>query len=333
MSFESPWFFLLFLLFPAIAYWRRRHRFSTPLLLPNAVQFSALESRGYGRVRRLLKGIFWLGMLVMVIALARPSQVILHRDHQHIGVDMVLLIDVSQSMNAEDFKPRNRLWVAKEKMQEFVKNRDSDRIGLVVFGGSAFTLSPLTFDHVFVNQRISELQLGQAGDGTAIGDAIAIGVHRLQRSPAKSRVMILLTDGENNVGQLDPMTAATLAASLGIKIYTIGVGRAGGAPFKVYDPTYGNIYARNPDGSPLLAQVDEGTLRAIAQHTGGAYFRAQDGDSLSKIYRTIDGLEKSKLRAPSYRDYVDWYALFLWAGFACVLAAFALGRWLQIRVI
>jgi len=216
-------------------------------------------------------------------------------------------------MAAEDFRPRNRLVVAKQVIQDFVRGRQSDRIGLVIFAARSFTKCPLTIDYDVLLKQIEDVELGVIDDGTAIGSGLANAVNRLRSSKAKSRVIILLTDGVNNSGEIDPLTAAELARSLGLKVYTVGVGREGIAPFPVNDPIFGRRYV------DVQVQIDEELLKKIAESTGGQYFRAVDKDSLEKIFKTIDGLEKSKISVKSYTHYNEVFGYFLWPGLGLIL--------------
>ncbi|MCB9462925.1 MAG: VWA domain-containing protein [Candidatus Eisenbacteria bacterium] len=221
------------------------------------------------------------------------------------GIDIVLAIDISSSMKAEDFQPKNRLHVAKEEAKKFVAGRKTDRIGLVVFASNSFTQCPLTTDYAVIDRLIDEIDFGDIQDGTAIGMAIANGVNRLKDVEAKSRVLIVLTDGRNNAGTIDPLTAAELAHSLGVRVYTIRVGDQDEAPFPVEDPVFGKHYVSMP------AQVDEETLTQIADITDGKYFRATDAESLAGIYSRIDALEKTVVETREWVNYSDVGTRFL----------------------
>ena len=215
-------------------------------------------------------------------------------------------------MRAEDFSP-NRLEAAKGTLREFVRARRNDRIALVVFAGDAFLQCPLTLDHEALGKLIQDADFELAEtEGTAIGDALAKAAARLKDSSAQSRIIILLTDGENNRGNIDPLTAARAAAALGIRVYTVGVGGKSGAPIPIDDPVYGRLYLRNPDRTLLLTTIDEGALREIAAVTGGRYFNASDKAALDAIYQEIDRLERSKLETrlpPAYQSVSHWFYL------------------------
>jgi len=261
---------------------------------------------------------------LIIIALARPQWGKRNRDVITEGIDIILTIDISGSMQAEDFKPKNRLHVAKQVVSEFIRGRDSDRIGMVIFAGQAVTQCPLTSDYSVLLSLLENVQIGMLEDGTAIGMALATSVNRLKDMEAKSKVVILLTDGQNNRGEIDPLTAARIAQSLGIKVYTVGVGREGGAPIPVYDPIYGKRYLVGPDGQLILTQMDEETLKEIARLTGGKYFRAVDRDSLKKIYQQIDRLEKTKRKVKHYMEYRELFQYLVSAALFCMTASFLL---------
>ncbi len=228
-----------------------------------------------------------------LFALARPQSFTTGENISTEGIDIVMLLDISGSMLAEDFKP-NRLEAAKNVIDKFISGRKSDRIGLVIFARESFTQCPLTIDYSVLRDLLKEVKSGMLEDGTAIGNAIANGVNRLKDSDAKSKVIILLTDGVNNSGEIDPITAAQIAKKFGIRIYTIGLGTHGTAPYPVQTP-FGIQYQNVP------VEIDEATLKEIASITGGKYFRATGNRKLEEIYREIDKLEKSKIEVTSYR--------------------------------
>ena len=214
-------------------------------------------------------------------------------------------------MRAEDFKPRNRLQAAKQVIRDFIKNRKNDRLGLVVFASQSYTQCPLTLDYGVLLEFLNQVKIGMIEDGTAIGMAIANCVNRLRESAAKSKVIILLTDGENNAGEIDPITAAKAAAAMKVKIYTIGAGRRGGAPIPFYHPLFGKMYYKNPDGSLYLTKIDEETLKQIAQLTGGKYYRATNTEKLREIYEEIGQLEKTKIKTKEYMSYDEKFSIFV----------------------
>ena len=227
-------------------------------------------------------------LALLIVTLARP-QLSQSREHKLAkGIDILLVLDISESMRAEDFEGVNRIQTAKLVINDFLAHRENDRIGLVVFAGESFTLCPLTLDYPVLAELLSDVKLGQLEDGTAIGDALATATHRLRASKSKTKIVILLTDGENNAGNIDPGTAASLAQSFGIKVYTIGMGKEGGARIPYADTTFGKRYRE------VLTYLDENTLKLIANTTGGSYFRATDLQSLKRIYTEIDRFEKTK---------------------------------------
>lgn len=304
MEFRSPVFFLLLLLLPLIFLAAKRRQklelaFSSSDLIKN--QPVTLRMLFY-RVLPILRGLVFL---LMIIALARPATVSSDKEIQTHGVDIMIALDISGSMLAEDFQPENRVFVAKQEAIKFIQGRETDRIGLVVFAKKAFTQCPLTTDYTILIQLISDIHVGMIDDGTAIGMGIATAVNRLRDSDAKSKVIILITDGENNAGNIDPITAAELAKSFNIKAYTIGVGKGGLVPFPVDDPLFGKRYVQ------VNVDVDETVLKRIADITGGLFFRARDANALSEIYEKINKLEKSEVKVKEYRSYKELFAIFL----------------------
>jgi len=262
------------------------------------------------RIRLLLgsKLLLVLSLGFFSLAMARPQKGFIDETLNTEGIDIVLSIDISSSMKAEDFKP-NRLGAAKRVAKEFINGRKTDRIGLVVFSRKAITQSPLTIDYSILYNFIDSIEIGMIQDGTAIGNAIAESSKRLLAGKEKSKVLILLTDGINNSGEIDPLTAAMAARSLGIKIYTIGVGSMGNAPYPVDDAVFGIRYVSVP------VQIDEQVLKEIASITKGKYFRATNTQKLENIYREIDLLEKSKIEIKQYKKTKEWFAYPLFAGF------------------
>jgi len=260
------------------------------------------------RFRFLLWVLRILAVVLFFVAFARPRSGTEITEVTSEGVDIMVALDVSSSMQAEDFKPHNRLHVAKEEIKKFIEQRSNDRIGLVVFARYSFTQCPLTVDHNVLLQFIDQIDFGVVEDGTAIGMAIANGVNRLRESEAESRIMILLTDGVNNSGEIDPITAANLATAFDIKIYTIGAGKPGNAMVPYNDPIFGKRYIYSP------TQIDEETLKEIAERTGGRYFRARSGAELEEIYEEIDQLEKTEIHTSSHVQYKELFHYFTYFG-------------------
>lgn len=298
MRWHWPWFLLLVPLLVALYVLRRRRGIDRPASVGLST-VGWLPARGKDRTRLVLGLLYGLAVLLVTVALARPQHGLRENELSGRGVDIVLALDLSSSMRAEDFQPDNRLFVAKKVAADFVNQRPHDRLGLVVFAGTALTQCPLTLNHEALIDLLERVDFGMVEDGTAIGQGLATALNRLRQSRAKSRVVILLTDGVNNRGVIDPLTAAELARALGVRVYTIGVGTTGIAPMPVDDPVQGRHYEMMP------VEIDETTLTAIAERTGGKYFRAKDSQALAAIYRQIDGLEKSDLTSAAYSEWRD----------------------------
>ncbi len=260
------------------------------------------------RYRFLLTFLRMTAVLLFIVALARPRSGTEYTEVTSEGIDIMLALDVSSSMQAEDFKPHNRLYVAKEEIKKFIHRRVNDRIGLVVFARYSFTQCPLTTDYGVLLNFVDQVNFGLVEDGTAIGMAIANGVNRLRESESKSRIMVLLTDGDNNAGEIDPVTAASLAKAMDIKIYTIGAGKQGNAMYPVQDPLFGKRYVYQP------TRIDEETLKEIAAKTDGKYFRARSGEELEAIYGEIDAMEKTEINIASHIQYQELFHFFTYAG-------------------
>lgn len=310
MHLESPIFLSLFLVLPLIIYLRRRQKKSDL----SAVRFGELE--GIRQIPKtlavklfpLLKVLRFAVIVLLIFTLARPQLSQSQERRFAEGINIFLALDVSESMRAEDFKDANRLQTAKSVIRDFLRHRESDRIGLVVFSGESYTLCPLTLDYSVLIELLDDVEVamgGQLEDGTAIGDAIATTTHRLRTVEAKTKIVILLTDGENNAGTIEPETAAALAQSFGIKVYTIGMGKEGGALIPYQDTTLGKRYRE------VLTYLDEETLKQIANTTNARYFRATDGQSLEHVYAEIDKLEKTKFKVVNYTNHKELAAFFL----------------------
>ena len=249
-----------------------------------------------------------LVIVLLAFALARPQWGRKGQEISSEGVDIMLVLDISGSMRAEDFKPHNRLYVAKQVIKDFIEGRHSDRIGLVVFSKQSFTQCPLTLDYGVLFNFLDQVDFGMIEDGTAIGLAIANAVNRLRESDAKSKVVILLSDGRNNAGEIDPITAAQMAKAMKVKIYTVGAGKPGNAPYPVDDPIFGRryIYIEN--------EIDEPTLRQIAQITDGEYFRAKDEKALALIYKQISQMEMTEIKVKEYLQYNELFSNYAFVG-------------------
>lgn len=306
MEFAEPWWLLLIALVPVVGWLLRRpgDRGS------GGISYSDVWSLRRNVTARLLAArvLPWLlviALTLMIVAMARPRRLQEVVQVSSEGIDIVLTLDISGSMRAEDFQPDNRFVVAKRVLQRFIEGTQGDRLALVVFAGKAFTQSPLTLDHEMVLRLLDDVELGMVEDGTAIGMAIATGAARLEKSNAESRVIILLTDGRNNAGAIDPVTAAKAAGAIGVKVYAVGVGSEQGARIPIDDPVFGRTYARNPDGSFQRTKMDEETLQQVAELSGGRYYRAADPDTLQSIYQEIRSLEKSRFETTEYRRYEE----------------------------
>lgn len=261
----------------------------------------------------ILAALRFLALLCIVLGLARPQSATSDYEVETEGIDIVLALDISGSMLAEDFKPQNRLMVSLEEAKKFVQARPNDRIAVVVFASQAYTQCPLTLDHDVLLNLLEEVHIGLVKDGTAIGLGIATAINRLKDSQGKSKVVILLTDGENNAGNIDPITAAEIARGFGIKIYTIGVGQGGLVPFPVDDPVFGRRYVQ------ARVDIDEPTLKKIAQIGGGLFFRAYDQRSLAKTYEQIDRLERTKMKVTQYSDFKELFSWFIYPALGFLL--------------
>lgn len=310
LDFTTPWAFVA--LVPVLLWllWRR-HRRPPALLHARAELLAAGPKRGQWSAR-LAIALRVLALLAAIVALARPRAGARAETVRSDGISIVLALDVSTSMLAEDFQPDNRLAVAKETIKEFILGRSQDQVGVVAFAGEALTQVPLTLDYPVLLAAVDNLQPGQLEDGTAIGTGLITATNRLRDAAGRSRVVVLLTDGENNRGTIDPRTAAQAAAALGVRVYTIGVGTEGVAPVPVGRGVFGLRYENRP------VRIDEALLEDIAKQTGGRYFRARDAQALKRIYEQIDALERAPIRATRFVRFTE---LFEWP---LALAALAL---------
>ena len=299
IRFESPWLLLLGVLVPVLLLWRSRRPDTRP---PALLWGSAASLPDPGLMRWLwlaVRVLPWLALVLAFIAIARPQQGIQQSEVDSRGVDIALAIDISPSMRAGDMGGGDRLTVARATAREFIKGRPHDRIGLVGFAATAFTQCPLTLDHDTLMELLEQLDYGLAEDGTAIGMGLATAVQRLRESKSPSKIAVLLTDGENNRGAIDPLTAADVAKAMGVRVYTVLVGRTSVAPVQVDDPVLGRTTVMQE------VTVDERPLIEIARRTGGRFFRAGDAASLAGIYAEIDHMERAPIRALVYREYRD----------------------------
>jgi Ca-activated chloride channel family protein len=310
MTFAQPLWLLLLLTVPAVIVWylRKGRASAVELRYSTLRAFANVKPTVRERLRHLPFILRVAAMAALIVAIARPQSISTGEDVTTEGIDIVLIIDISTSMLAEDFQP-NRIGAAKEVAQNFIDGRKHDRIGLIIFAGQSFTQCPMTLDYRVLKNLLRVVKPGMVEDMTAIGLAIAQGVNRLKESTAKSRVMILLTDGVNNAGEIDPVTAAQIAQSFGVRVYTVGVGTRGEAPYPV--PTSFGVRYRM-----LPVDIDEKSLGTIASLTGGKYFRATNNRALEEIYREIDRMEKTRIEVRSYRSVTELF--YPWATFALV---------------
>ena len=317
-DFQHPWLLLLLLLLP-LMYWYRKQRvseFHSKIRFPHAGSVEGI-SNIKTVLLKYLPILRYIGLIALILAIARPRLILKEEEVKAEGIDIILVMDLSSSMLARDFKP-DRLTVSKRMAQEFVDKRTYDRIGLAVFAGESFTQSPLTTDHRIIKEFLGTLESGMLEDGTAIGMGLASAVNRLKDSESESKVVILLTDGVNNSGYIKPMTAAEIAKEIKVKVYTIGVGSMGYAVSPI---------SRRNDGTYVFGttkvEIDEELLGEISKLTGGQYYRATNEESLQKIYAEIDRLEKTEIEVNVFKRYSEEFRFFLRIG---IIALFS--EWL-----
>jgi len=317
MTFAHPYFLLLFLLLPLLA-WLKGKRGQRPAFLYSSTQLvKGIYQVTRSRVGGWLTSLRWLILALLIVALARPQKIASEETIKASGIDIVVALDLSGSMASEDFEVRgqrvNRLTIAKEVLKQFIDRRPSDRIGLVAFAGRAYIAAPMTLDHDFLLQNLERLNLNTIEDGTAIGSALSAALNRLRELKSKSKIVILMTDGQNNAGKVPPLTAAEAAEALGVKVYTIGVGIRGTAPFPRIDAFGRKVYV------PMQVDIDEDTLQKIASRTKGKYYRADSVDTLKKIYSEIDQLEKTEANIKKYARYEEMFPWVVWPGLFLLL--------------
>lgn len=308
LRFANPEFLSLFIILPFLIFWylkKNKNREGTlrysNIGLVKSVEKSSIKKK----YRHLLFALRLLVIALLIVSFARPQSGRTEEEIITEGIDIVLALDISSSMLAEDFKPKNRLEAAKAVAADFIRGRRNDRIGLVVFAAKSLTQCPLTLDYSILLDFIARVESGMIEDGTAIGMAVANAANRLRDSKAKSKVIILLTDGQNNRGQLDPITAAKVADAFDIRIYTVGVGKHGDALYPIDDPIFGKRYVRMP------VEIDEASLKEIARITDGSYFRATDKERLDNIFKEIDQLEKTKIEVKQFTRFKELFTTYL----------------------
>lgn len=320
--FATPYYLLLLLTVPLIAFYRRKRVIQPSMGMSSLLSVRNIVSSTAQRLNWLLPLLKYGALCLMIAAMARPQWGTRNLTVLTEGINIVLAMDLSESMAALDFKQKgkviNRLEAVKGVVRKFITARDGDRIGVVVFGDNAYTQLPLTRDYNAIATILDRLEIGAAGKRTAIGDAIGISLKRLEDIESRSNIIILLTDGQSNAGELSPDAAAEIAHQKDVKVYAIGVGTRGKAPYLVKDPLWGERYIYQQ------VNIDEETLNAIADKTGGMYFRAENLESLQQIYGTIDQLEKTKKKVKSYAEYREYYSYLL------VPAFIMLGLWITL---
>lgn len=309
MIFGSPWWLLGVPLVWILAWLRGRTDRQSAFLYSSVGLVKGITQLRRSRAGRVLLLLRWLALTLVFIGLARPQLGQGSSSVKASGIDIVVALDLSPSMAAEDFESRgrrvNRVEIAREVIEKFIEQRRNDRIGLVAFAKMAFVAAPLTLDHDFLYTNLKRLDVNQIGDGTAIGSALSASVNRLRGLKSKSRIVILMTDGQDNSSKVPPLTAAEAAQALGVKVYTIGVGTRGTAPFPQVDPFGRKYYVRMP------VDIDEDVLKQISDKTGGKYYRADSAETLRNIYGEIDKLEKTEVEAKKFQFYEELYGYFV----------------------
>jgi len=325
MTFAHPYFLLLLLLLP-LAAWLKGRRGQPAAFVYSSVQLlRGVQDITKSRAGGFLAALRWLALTLFIIALAQPRLTTSETKIKASGVDIVITLDLSGSMMAEDFEIRgqrvNRLQMAREVIKQFIEKRPADRIGLVVFGTEAYVATPLTLDHDYLVQNLERLDLQTIpGNQTAIGSGLSTAVNRLRDLKAKSKLVILMTDGQNNAGNVAPLVAAEAADALKVKVYTIGVGTRGKAPMPGNDMFGRRVYQMVP------VDIDEVTLQKIADKTGGKYYRADNAENFRKIYAEIDALEKTEAEIKKYAQHKELFAWFITSGLALLLTEIGLGQ-------
>ena len=320
ITFAYPWVLYFLLIIPLMIAWYilRGMKVQTSVKYSSLNIFKDIPSTLREKLRHIPFAVRVLAIGLLIIALARPQSFSSGENVTTEGIDIAMVLDISGSMLAEDLKP-NRLEAAKNVIDDFIKGRISDRIGLVVFSRDAFTQCPLTIDYNVLRNLLLQIHSGMIEDGTAIGNAIANGINRLKDSNAKSKIIILVTDGVNNSGEVDPISAAEMAKVFGIRVYTIGVGTRGEAPYPVQTP-FGVRYQMMP------VEIDEAVLQKISDITDGQYFRATNNQALKEIYDKIDKMEKTKIEITSYKNASEKYHSWLWLGLILLLVEMGLSK-------
>jgi Ca-activated chloride channel homolog len=325
MTFAHPWLLLLLLLLPVLA-WLKGRRGAPPAFVYSSVQLvRAMQNVSRSRFGGFLGSLRWLALALLIVALAQPRLTKSTTEVKASGVDIVVAFDLSGSMLSEDFEVKgeriNRFNMSREVLKGFIEKRPNDRIGMVLFASQAFIGTPLTLDHDFLQANLNRMELGMIEqNSTAIGDGLGTAVNRLRDLKAKSKIVILMTDGQNNAGKLDPSLAAEAAKSLGVKVYTVGIGMRGQAPMPARDMFGRKVYQM------VQVDIDEDTLQKIAGMTGGKYYRADNAERFKQIYNEIDKLEKTEASVKKYTQFTELFAWFVAAGLTILLLEFVLAQ-------
>ena len=325
MTFAHPWLLLLLLLLP-LAAWLKGRRGSSPAFVYSSVKLVAgLAGARRSRAGNFLAALRWLALALLIVALAQPRLMKSTTEVKASGVDIVVALDMSGSMISEDFEVRgervNRFNMARSVLKKFIDQRPNDRIGLVLFASQAFSGTPLTLDHDFLQENLDRLEIGAIEqNSTAIGDGLGTAINRLRDLKAKSKIVILMTDGQNNSGKLDPLLAAEAASAMKVKVYTVGIGEQGTAPMPVFMNGQKVGYQNVP------VDVDETTLQKIAAKTGGKYYRADNAEKFQQIYAEIDKLEKTDATIKKYTQFNELFPWFVAGGLALLLLELGLGQ-------
>jgi Ca-activated chloride channel family protein len=325
MTFAHPYLLFLLLLLPLLAWLKGRHGQGSAFLYSSVDLVRPVSGLSRSKAGSILLSLRWLALALFIVALAQPRFIKGETEIKASGIDIVLALDLSTSMASEDFLVKgeriSRIDLAKQVLSEFIDKRPNDRIGLIAFAGRAYIASPVTLDHDYLHKNLDRLHLGIIEDRTAIGQGLAASVNRLRELKSKSRIVILMTDGQNNAGKIPPLTAAEIAQTLNVKVYTIGVGIRGEAPYPVGVDPFGRKMYR-----PLPADIDEDTLTKIADKTNGKYFRADSSETLRRIYSEIDHLEKTDAKVKKFQQYQEIFGQVTLAGLAVLVLEMILGH-------
>ena len=325
MRFHSPWWLLALAFLPLVEWLRRRYVREAVFTFSSLTLVKGITELRRSRAGTILAALRWLALVLLIVALARPQVGQGNAPLRASGIDIVVALDLSGSMRAEDFELNgeraNRIQIARNVIERFLDQRVSDRVGLVVFAANAYIAAPPTLDHAFVRRNLDRLNALEES-GTAIGSAISASVNRLRELKSKSRIVILMTDGQNNAGKITPLTAADAAQALGVKIYTIGVGTHGSAPTPVgVDPFTGRVHYQN-----VPVDIDEDTLKEISKRTGAKYYRADTTETLRRIYQEIDQLEKTEVETRRFAFWEEWMPYLAGGGLFLLLLETILGQ-------